>query len=77
MSRNRKFSLITTGNILTYLLSFGPIWGWYMARNKESAHTCSPISGFYAPILAAFKVPGLAIPFVVYLYLWERIYGGH
>lgn len=74
MSRRRKFSLITIGVVVTYVLSFGPIWGWYAARNQPAP---DPISGFYAPILAAFKVPGLAIPFVVYLYMWEQVYGGH
>ena len=74
MSRSRKVSLITLGVVVTYILSFGPVWGWYTARNQPAP---APISGFYAPIRAAFKVPGLAIPFVVYLYIWERIYGGH
>lgn len=74
MTRSRKYFLITAGSVLVYVLSFGPIWGWYTARNQPAP---SVVSGFYDPIRAAFEVPGLALPFVAYLSLWERIYGGH
>lgn len=73
MTRSRKYLLITFGSFLVYVLSFGPIWGWYTARNQPAP---APIAGFYAPIRAAFGVPGLA-PFGIYLYFWELVYGGH
>lgn len=74
MSRSRKFFRFTVGIVVLYVLSFGPIWGWYTARNQPAP---ALISGFYAPIRAVFQVPELALPFVVYLYIWERVYGGH
>jgi hypothetical protein len=74
MSRRRKFLLTAIGSVLVYVLGFGPIWGWYTARNQPAP---APIAGFYAPIRAAFGVPGLALPLGGYLYIWELIYGGH
>lgn len=74
MTRSRKYLLITVGIILLYILSFGPILGWYSARNQPPP---AAIAGFYVPIHAALGEPGLALPFVTYLYLWELIYGGH
>lgn len=74
MTRGRNYFLVAVGSVLLYVLGFGPIWGWYTARNQPAP---APIAGFYAPIRATFAVPELATPFAIYLYLWERIYGGH
>ena len=74
MSRIRKFFRIVISMIVIYILSFGPIWGWYTARNQPAP---ASVLGFYTPIRAAFRVPGLSFPLVVYLYIWERVYGGH
>jgi len=60
--------------LLLYALSFGPVWAWYIARNQPAPHA---LKLFYSPILWSLEHTPLQIPIVFYLFIWERLYGGH
>ncbi|CAN5763958.1 hypothetical protein BH09VER1_BH09VER1_50970 [soil metagenome] len=70
----RTILLLILSAVAAYLLSFGPIWGWYTSRNQPPPRFVEVV---YAPVITLFDHTPLTLPLVAYLYLWEKLYVGH
>jgi hypothetical protein len=72
-TRRRQIAGLLIG-LLLYALSFGPVWASYLVRNQPAPQF---LKLFYYPILWCLEHTPLQLPIVFYLYIWERLYGGH
>ena len=64
----RRFWSVSFGVLGFYLLSHGPVVGWYSARNSSLPHTLEVI---YAPLN---HMEGVIF---AHAYLWHILFGGH
>jgi hypothetical protein len=61
--------------VAAYVLSFGPIVGFYTSQNQP---TPEPMHTIYYPLASHIQSRGVfAMPLVIYIFLWEKIFGGH
>lgn len=72
--RRRTTLLLILSAIAAYLLSFGPVWGWYTSGNQPPPRFVEVV---YAPVVAFFNHTPLTFPLAAYLCLWEKLYGSH
>lgn len=70
----RKWAYALSVPIICYILSFGPVYGYFLARNWLP----QSITTFYGPLLFLSQFGGLWNPLIIYLILCEMVlWRGH
>lgn len=75
LSHKRRVVVFVVIGLGLYLFSFGPICGFCLSKNQP---TPEPFRSLYLPLSSHIGNRGLfAFPLVIYLSVWERLFGGH